>query len=88
MGYSPEDVTYVRSVISESCAEIGPDTKEVEVRCLSECTFDPDAKSVMAFGLGLGTHRAIMVGTEGRRIPEEYKPLPHELHDDTFDLKT
>ena len=29
MGYSPEGVTYVRSETSESCAEIGPDPKEV-----------------------------------------------------------
>ena len=69
MGYSPEGVTYVRSETSESCTEIGPDPKEVQVRCLSECTFDLDAESVMVFGLGLGTHWAFMAGTEGRRIP-------------------
>ena len=88
MGYSPEDVAYVLSVISESCAEVGRDTKEVEVWWYSEFTFGPDAETVMEFGLASETHWLIMGGTEGKRIPEEYKPLLHELHSDTFDLET
>ena len=88
MGSSPEDVAYVRSVISESCAEIGRDTKEVEVWWCSEFTFGPDAETVMEFSLASDTHWLIMGGTEGKRIPEEYKPLLHELHRDTFDLDT
>jgi 5,10-methylenetetrahydromethanopterin reductase len=88
MGYSPEDIAYVRSVISEGCAEVGRETKELEVWWFSEFTFGPDPESAMEFALASETHWLIMGGTEGKRIPEEYKPLLRELHTDTFDLDT
>ena len=88
MGYSPEDIAYVGSVISEGCAETGRDPNEVEVWWYSELTFGPDVETAMEVGVGSGSHWLIMGGTEGKRIPEEYKPLLHQLHDDTFDLET
>lgn len=87
MGYAREDIDHAHALIDEACHEVGRDPRELELWWYSEISFARDATAGMESSLGWFSQWLAMGSMEGKRIPEEYKPLLRKLHADTFDLE-
>ena len=86
MGYTPEDIARVHSLIDEACAEGGRDPKELDLWWMADGRFSEDAESALAAGIGSGSQWLIMGSTKGKGIPEGFVPKLRELHADTHQL--
>jgi len=74
MGYTPEDIAYVYSLVEEGCTEIGRDPKEIDIWWYSDVTFARDVETAMQSTIGTASHWLTMGSTKGKRIPEGYAP--------------
>ena len=87
MGYTPEDIAYVRTLIEEGCAEVGRDPAELDLWWTSGVSFSDD----LAQGMATAVSSSFWItwgSTKGKRIPEGYIPKLRELHVDTHNLAT
>ena len=86
MGYAPEDIAYANDLIAEACAEVGRNPDELDIWWTCDVKFAASAEAAMADGFGWAIDWMTMGSMEGKRIPEEYKPLVRELTSDAHDL--
>lgn len=73
MGLGPNNVSYVRDLVEQGCAEAGRDPDEIEMWWNSEVVFGDDVASARARSLGVSTSWLTMGGLDGKQVP-------HELH--------
>ena len=88
MGYAPEDIAHIESLIAEACAEVGRDPSELEIWWYTDINFAEDYDTGLAMSLDSTAQWLVMGGTDGKRIPEGYVPLLKELFADAHDLDT
>jgi len=92
MGFSAEDIRYVRGIIEEGCAEVGRNPDELDIWWNAYVVFAPSVEEAMEKSLGWSMSWITMTTLEGKGIPEEYKePLRHltfDSHDLTAAYKT
>ena len=68
MGYTPEDIAYVRTLIEEGCAEVDRDPSELDLWWTTQVSFSDDLVHGMA--TAIGSSLWITWGsTKGKRIP-------------------
>ena len=86
-GVSPDDLAALDEQVSQACAEIGRDPRELDIWQYTEVTFAESAEVAAQRSLGWFSHWLTLGGTEGKRIPEHYKPLLAELNADTESIE-
>ena len=86
MGFSPEDISYIRGIIEEACAEVGRDPDELEIWWNAYLVFAPSVEEAMEMSLGWSMTWITMTTLEGKGIPEEYKEPLRRLTWDNHDL--
>ena len=87
VGLAPEDLTWADEQIHEACTQVGRNPAELDIWHYSEITFADSAEAAAETTLGTFSHWLTLGGTDGKRIPDEYKPLLLELNNDTEDLQ-
>lgn len=88
MGYAPEDITYIESLIDKACADVGRDRSELEIWWYTDINFAKDYESGLAMSFDSTAQWLVMGSTQGKRIPASYVPLLKELFADAHDLET
>ena len=73
MGYGPENIQYIKSIISKSCAEVGRDPEELDVWWQTALSFSSSVEEGMRTNLGVNINWMTMGSMEGKLIPEEYR---------------
>ena len=86
MGFSDEDVAYVRGVIAEGCAEVGRDPRELDIWWNAYVVFAPSIEEAKNKSLGWSMSWLAMTTMEGKRIPEEYREKLERLTQDKHDI--
>ena len=86
MGFSAEDVKYIRGSIEEGCAEVGRNPDELDIWWNAYVVFAPSAEEAMEKSLGWSMSWITMTTLEGKGIPEEYKEPLRRLTWDSHDL--
>ena len=71
MGFAPENIEYVRGIISSACAEIGRDPDELDIWWNTEVVFADTPEKAMQLSVGAGIAWLGMTTLEGKQIPEE-----------------
>ena len=87
MGYTPEDIAYVRALIEEGCAEVDRDPAELDLWWTTQVSFSDDLVHGMATAIG-ASFWITWGSTKGKRIPAGYIPKLRELHTDSHNLAT
>lgn len=87
MGYTPEDIAYVRTLIEEGCAEVGRDPAELDLWWYSQMSFSDNLVQGIATAI-MSSFWITWGSTKDKRIPEGYTPKLRELHADTHNLAT
>ncbi len=84
MGYGTENIQNIKSIIADSCAEVGRDPDELEVWWQTALSFSSSVEEGMRTNLGVNTNWMTMGSMEGKLIPEEYREaliqLTHDEH--------
>ena len=84
MGYGPDNIQYIKDIISESCAKVGRDPEELDVWWQTALSFSSSVEEGMRTNLGVNTNWMTMGSMEGKLIPEEYREallqLTHDEH--------
>lgn len=92
MGFAPENIQYVRTLISEACSEVGRDPDDLEIWWNTFVTFAPSIEEAMKVSVGVNSSWLTMGSLEGKQIPEEYRePLLRftaDMHDLTVAYRT
>ena len=86
MGFSDEDVQYVRNIINEGCAEVGRNPAELKIWWNAYVVFAPSIEEAMEKSLGWSMTWIAMTTMEGKGIPEEYRERLQQLTSDRHDL--
>ena len=86
MGFSDEDVRYVRGIIAEGCAEVGRDPSEVDIWWNGYIVFGESVEEAMSRSLGWPMGWLTMTTMEGKGIPEEYRSALAELNSDKHSI--
>ena len=86
MGFSPEDISYVRGIIEEGCAEVGRNPDELDIWWNAYIVFAPSVEEAMEKSLGWSMSWITMTTLNGKGIPEEYKEPLRRLTWDNHDL--
>ena len=86
MGFGPDNVAYVRSLIEQGCQAAGRQPAELECWWNSEIVFGDSAADARSRGMGVGTEWLTMGTTEGKQIPEHLKPALVQFNADVHDL--
>jgi alkanesulfonate monooxygenase SsuD/methylene tetrahydromethanopterin reductase-like flavin-dependent oxidoreductase (luciferase family) len=86
MGYAPENVAHVRSLIASACAEVDRDPSEVEVWWNASVQLAESREAAVDAGVNLASSWLAAAGTDGKQIPNELRPALRELSKDTHDL--
>jgi alkanesulfonate monooxygenase SsuD/methylene tetrahydromethanopterin reductase-like flavin-dependent oxidoreductase (luciferase family) len=86
MGFGPDNVRYIRSLIEEGCAAFGRKESELELWWNSEVVFGESVDAARNRGIGVGTEWLTMGRLEGKQIPEELLPALLEYNKDVHDL--
>ena len=87
-GFAREDLDWAHAHIRASCEEVGSDPNELELWYFTEITFGNSAEAAAQRSLGWLAHWFNLGGTEGKPVPEDYRPLLAELMADNEDLST
>ena len=85
MGYTPEDITRVRSIIEQGCAEVDRNPEELEIWWATQVAFGDDVEALTENAIG-ATHWLIAGNPEEKGIPDGFLPKLKQLHFDTHDL--
>ena len=88
MGYTPEDIKHVHSLIAEGCAEVDRDPQELDIWWGADVRFADNVDEATAAGVATSSVWLTMGSTKGKRIPEGYVPKLRQLHADTHNLST
>jgi 5,10-methylenetetrahydromethanopterin reductase len=86
MGYAPENIEYVRSLIASACAEVDRDPNEVEVWWNASVQLADSREAALGAGVNLSAAWLAAAGTDGKQIPNELRPALLELSKDSHDL--
>ena len=86
MGFSAEDVLYIRGIIEEACAEVGRSPDELDIWWNAYVVFAPSVEEAMEKSLGWSMSWITMTTLEGKGIPEEYKEPLRRMTWDGHDL--
>jgi len=86
MGFSQEDVQYVRGIIDEACAEVGRNPDELDIWWNAYVVFAPSVEEAMEMSLGWSMSWISMTTLNGKGIPEEYKEPLQRMTYDSHDL--
>ena len=87
MGYAPENIANVRSLIDTACEDFDRDRTAFDVWWYADVTVGSSAEAVLSASLGSESQWLVMGGTEGKLIPVDYIPLLREMHADGHDLQ-
>ena len=82
MGYGPDNIQYIKSIIADSCAEVGRDPEELDIWWQTALTFSPSMEEGMRTNLGVNTNWMTMGSLEGKLIPEEHREALIQLTQD------
>ena len=88
MGYAPENIAYVHSLVDSACSDFGRDSQAFDIWWYSDVTFGPSAETVLETNLGSESQWLVMGSVEGKLIPEHYVPALREMHADGHDIQT
>jgi 5,10-methylenetetrahydromethanopterin reductase len=88
MGYAPENIDYVRSLVDTACEDFGRERESVDIWWYADTIFGTSAESILAKNLSSESQWLLMGSTQGKLIPKEYIPLLRELHADTHNLES
>ena len=86
IGFSAEDVKYVRDIVAEGCAEVGRDPSEVDIWWNGYVVFGESAEEAMSRSLGWPMGWITMTTMEGKGIPAEYRAKLEDLNADKHDI--
>ena len=86
MGFSAEDVDYVKGIVADGLAASGRRDKEFEIWWNAHITFDESYEAAAARSLGWSPSWLTMGSLEGKGIPDEYKEKLRQLNADSHDL--
>ena len=86
MGFSPEDVDYVKGIVADGLAASGRSDKDFEIWWNAHITFDDSYEAAAARSLGWSPSWLTMGSLSGKGIPDEYKARLKELNADTHNL--
>ncbi len=87
MGFSDEDVRYIRGIIAEGCAEVGRDPAEVDIWWNGYIVFGESVEEAMSRSLGWPMGWLTMTTMEGKGIPEQYRDAVAELNADKHSIE-
>ena len=87
MGFGPENIDYVRSLVDEGCAAAGRDPSELELWWNTEVVFGDSAEEARARGMGVSTEWLTMGSLEGKQIPEDLRDALRTFNSDIHDLQ-
>jgi len=85
MGYTPENIANVLSLIEQGCAEADRDPEELEIWWAGQVAFGDDLEALNENAIG-ATHWLIAGNPEEKGIPDGFLPKLEQLHSDTHDL--
>ncbi len=88
MGFAPEDIADVHAIVAAGSAAAAREAGDFAVWWNADVTFAATVEEAMAESIGWGTNWLTMGSLEGKRIPEDYKPLLKELNADSHNLAT
>ena len=73
MGYGPENVQYIKSIIKEGCDEVGRNPDELDIWWQTTLAFSSSVEEGMRTNLGVNINWMTMGSMDGKLIPEEYR---------------
>ncbi len=88
MGFGPDNVDYVRSLVAEGCEAAGRDPDELELWWNSEIVFGDSPTEALSRGMGVSTEWLTMGSLEGKQIPDHLKQALLQFNADTHDIAT
>ena len=87
MGYGPENLSHIKSVIGEGCAEVGRNPDDLDLWWTTELIFGDTPEDSKRVNLGVNVGWLVLSSMDGKQIPEEYKEplfrLINEMPDHT-----
>jgi alkanesulfonate monooxygenase SsuD/methylene tetrahydromethanopterin reductase-like flavin-dependent oxidoreductase (luciferase family) len=86
MGYAPENIAHVRSLIDQACAEVDRDPDDVEIWWNASVQFADSREAALDAGVNLASAWLAAAGTEGKQVPEELRGALRLLSTDAHDL--
>ena len=86
MGFSPEDVDYVKGIVAEGLAKSGRSERDFEIWWNAHITFDESYEAAARRSLGWSPSWLTMGSLEGKGIPDRYKDPLRQLNADSHNL--
>jgi len=86
MGFGPDNLAYVDTIVREACAEVGRDPDELDIWGHCSLGFAATVEDGMARNLGVNPGWMAMGSMEGKQIPNEFREPLQRLTSDFGDV--